>query len=248
MQTRQFGRAGHRVVTLFWRRMASLLLLAVVSTSAIASDTEDFDLEQVREQIRTQYDTIDNNMVSVHYRTHNRISRAGEEDRIEITSVDPSRPAGEKERLELVNGEPPDSSDIRRFERRPQPDRREEQPFRLTIDYDSLQLEDHQGDYLTFRFQPVLLVNGTPDADGSNFSGTLSYDLSTESLRDVEMRLDRSFRKMLFTISAFTVTERFSRDDRHDGLLLRVHYFHNLDIRNRLVNLSNQSTIRFDYD
>lgn len=218
---------------------------AFIVATASANQLSDSEMSALRDLIRTQYESVDRNMIALPYQTRNRIAREEDDDLIEITTVNPDRPPGELERLESVNGQPPTASDERRFNRRPQPDERRAQPVRLIIDYDTLVVESRDGDLVTLTFQPVLLFNGDPDDDGEKFRGSLVFDLASETLIQVEMSLEESFSKMFFNISAFTVSETFTW---HKGLLVREHYFHDLDMRNRLINLSNHSSITFDYD
>lgn len=217
--------------------IAAFLALPVAAEEAL--------LDRVRPLIQAQYDAIDTAMVQQPYSTRSLVVRRDNDPREEITTFRPDRPAGERERLETVNGEPPDRSDQRRFNRRPQPDERDDQAIRLQIDYDTLHLLEQQDDQLRLGFSTVLLLDGEKSDYGRLFRGELVWDDSEEVLRQVDMHLTEAFSYRFFNLEGFTVSETFRK---LDGRLVRDEYSHDIELRNRLLDLSNTANMEFVYD
>lgn len=226
------------------RRLIYLCTLVALSLSASVSVSASWTLEDIRKKIAEQYEAVDGNMLQYRYRTHATVERLGKDTAQQVTDFDPSREPGTKERLILVDGGSPDADALDEFARRPQPDEREEQRIRLTIQYDTLELIEELADQLVFRFQPELLVNGSPDGDGNKFTGQLTFDLQSNYLTRVEISATEEFSKLFFRIRQFDVLEEFYWADNR---LLRRTYYHDLNLRNTLINASNEITISFAY-
>ncbi|MFY0663108.1 MAG: hypothetical protein JXQ97_00665 [Natronospirillum sp.] len=221
-----------------------LCTAAALSLSASVSVAASWTLDDIRTKIAEQYEAVDGNMLQYRYQTHATVERPGEDTVQQVTDFDPSREPGTKEQLILVDGEAPDADSLQEFARRPQPDEREEQRIRLTIQYDTLELVEERAEHLVFRFQPELLVNGSPDSDGANFTGQLTFDRQNNYLTRVEISATEEFSKLFFRIRKFDVLEEFYWADNR---LLRQTYYHDLNLRNALVNASNEITMSFDY-
>lgn len=245
MHTKSSTVSGNALLWKVRRMLQGYLVASGLFLLALSAHSTEPDLQQLRTLIAEQYDAVDTTMTLQPYRTRALIVRPGEDDIVETTSFHPERPEGTRERLEQVNNASPSRRDQRRFDRRPQPDNREEQRFRLLIDYSTLEIVRVQTDIITLQFQPVLLANGEKDADGRKFAGQLTFDRLTDSVKRVDMALDEPFSKLFFNIEQFTVMETFAP---HPEGLLRTSYYHNMDISNRLLDISNEATITFDYD
>lgn len=199
---------------------------------------------ELRVRIAEQYSSVDDNMLRHPYRTSTSVTRPNRADDIQVTDFDPSRPPGEKEQLLMVNGEPPSTSALREFNRRPQPDQRETQRIRLLLDEDKLSVVTSTDTEWVLEFQPILHVNGEPDADGDKFTGRLWYDRQQGYVTRVEIQALEEFSKLLFRIRQFDVVEEFYWIDNQ---LLRKRYAHDMDLRNPLINASNTVDMRFEY-
>ncbi|MCH8551798.1 MAG: hypothetical protein LAT62_07670 [Natronospirillum sp.] len=217
----------------------------LVTFMALPATAEEAIVDRVRPLIQAQYDAMDAAMVQQPYSTRSIVARRDNDPREEITTFRPDRPPGERERLETVNGEPPDRSDQRRFNRRPQPDERDDQPIRLQIDYDTLHLLEQQDDQLRLGFSTVLLLDGEESDYGRLFRGELIWDDREEFLVQVDMHLTEAFSYRFFNLEGFTVSETFRK---LDGRLVRDEYSHDIELRNRLLDLSNTANIEFIYD
>lgn len=218
--------------------------LCLAWSCTLAAQAEPMPLTTIAEQIRAQYDNIDEQMLRQPYDTRALVIRRDDPPRLEVTSFRPDRPPGEREQLEQVNGEAPGRSDLRRFNRRPQPDARDEQPIRLLMDHDSLALVEEVGPELHFRFQPVLLLDGEPSEYGHLFRGEVVWNGDDHHLTRVDMFLAEPFSYRLFNIEAFHVAETFQRIG---DSVLRETYIHEIELRNRLLDLSNSAEIEFSY-
>lgn len=199
---------------------------------------------ELRERIAAQYAAVDDNMLQHQYRTIAEVARPNEPDITQETEFDPRRPTGEKEQLVLVNGEPPDASAIREFNRRPQPDQRETQRIRLLLDEHSLSLVSASDQAWILDFQPILHINGEPDDDGEKFTGRLWYDAQQGYVTRVEIRAQEAFSKLLFRIRQFDVQEEFYWVEDQ---LLRKGYAHIMDLRNPVIDASNSVDMHFEY-
>ena len=202
------------------------------------------DVAAIVQRIEQQYDAIDTVMLSRPYVTRSEVQRRGDAPRLEHTHFAPNRPKGERERLVSVDGQDPTASDVRRFNRRPQPDDRDSQPIRLTIPYDALELTGWEGEQVTFRFTPVLHLDDNISEFGDLFRGELVWDQSQQKIREVRMWLTESFRYSIFQIHRFTVDETFKWVD---DVLMRAQYHHDIELRNFWLDLSNRITMDFDY-
>ncbi|WLD57371.1 hypothetical protein NFC81_11665 [Salinispirillum sp. LH 10-3-1] len=209
-----------------------------------ASNATAWQIDEVRLLVAEQYEAVDDNMLRYRYQTLATIVRPGKETVEQVTDFDPNREPGTKEQLILVDGGEPDADSLREFRRRPQPDEREEQRIRLTIQYDTLELIEEQEHQLVFRFQPGLQVNGREDSDGDKFTGRLVFNRRNSHIERVEMNATEEFSKLLFRIRQFDVLEKFYW---LDGRLLRQTYYHDMDLRNALINASNEITMTFEY-
>lgn len=227
-----------------WPISVSIALGLLLSASASSGAASGWQMDEVRALIAEQYEAVDDNMLRFRYQTQATIVRPGRDTVEQLTDFDPSREPGEKERLIAVDGGEPDADSLREFSRRPQPDEREEQRIRLTIRYDTLELLEEQDDRLVFRFQPGLRVNGREDSDGDRFTGRLVFNVDQQHIERVEMNATEEFSKLLFRIRQFDVLEEFYWAE---GRLLRRTYYHDMDLRNALINASNEITMRFDY-
>ncbi|TGG94001.1 hypothetical protein E4656_07425 [Natronospirillum operosum] len=232
---------------LLYQRYARTLLCAAglgLATGALA-DASTVDRDALAARIQAQYDTIDRVMLEQPYWTRSVVRDRHDDRRTEITSFHPERAPGDREQLELVNGAPPDSTAQRRFERRTQPDERDQQPLRLTIDYDTLEVLHQSGQDVHFSFAPQLLMDGEISPESQNFTGQLVWDLEQELLRTVSMQLTTPFSYRFFNVEKFTVEETFRW---LDGRIVRADYGHDITLRNRLIDLSNAAHVEFDYN
>lgn len=223
--------------------IAFALSLCNLSAAVFAADSA-WELDEVRLLIAEQYEAVDDNMLQYRYQTHATIDRPGKDTVQQVTDFDPSREPGAKEQLISVDGGEPDADSLREFGRRPQPDEREEQRIRLTIQYETLELVEEQDDYLVFRFQPGLRVNGREDSDGEKFTGQLVFSVKDNYLTRVEISATEEFSKLLFRIRQFDVLEKFYWVENR---LLRQTYYHDMNLRNALINASNEITMSFEY-
>jgi hypothetical protein len=203
------------------------------------------DIASIKLYIEQQYEAIDEAMLSRPYHTHTEFQRRDEPARIEATHFDPDRPTGEREHLLRVDNRAPSSSEQRQFNRRPQPDERDEQPIRLKIPYAELELVHWQGEDVVFAFTPTLRLDDEVSELGHLFRGELIWDQSQQKIREVRMWLTESFRYRIVQVHEFTVHETFQWVD---AVLMREQYHHDIDLRNFWLNLSNRITIQFDYD
>jgi len=219
-----------------------LLGLMIALTPMVSAQP---DVTAIVERIQSQYEAIDEAMLSRPYFTHSEVQRRDEPARLERTHFDPNRPAGEREQLVSVDGQDPSASAQRQFNRRPQPDERESQPIRLKIPYAELELIEWQGQTVVFEFIPMLRLDDDISELGALFRGALVWDQSQQKIQEVRMWLTESFRYRIFQVHQFTVYETFQWVD---GVLMREYYHHDIELKNFWLDLSNRISITFDYE
>lgn len=202
------------------------------------------NISVIIERIEHLYESIDAVMISAPYQTITEVQRRDEAKRIEETQFNPTLPAGEREMLLRVNGHPPTATELRQFNRRPQPDDRDSQPIRLKIPYAELELTSEQEQTLVFQFTPLLRLDNSISDHGALFQGELTWDKSQNIIREVRIRLKESFRYSIFQVHQFTVHETFLWVDK---TFKRQKYHHDIELRNFWLDLSNKISIQFDY-
>lgn len=225
----------------FWHTPALAVLLCLPGLP-LASE---LSIERLRERIQVQYSAVDENMLMQPYQVNTLLLRPDRDDIREFSTFRPERPSGEKERLETINGGPPTARDQRRFDLRPQPDQRDTQAIRLDIDYPSLAITEVSDTHVYLQFQPVLRINGNIDENGRRFTGHVIYNRETDDLQQVTMTQTSPFSRLFFNVRLFNVEETFHRVD---GRLLRHTYYHDMDAGNRLINLTNETSMFFSYE